>query len=270
MRVAVLCHSRGPGLFTERYYMADVGRLLRADGVDVVEVRGIRDDVQADVAVLHVDLTRVPDEYRDYLKRFPVVVNGALFDISKRFVSTQLVSRGDGWEGPVIVKANRNCGGIPEARIEKRGRLPRCRPFRDYVVLQSVADVPDDVWADPSRVVEKFKPERVAGDGYRLRMWKFCGDAETVTFAYSHDPIVKGRKTHRREEVAPDVPQELREARARLGADFGKIDYAVSGGEVVLYDVNRTPTITRPIDEELPRLRAFADALRAMAERVAA
>ena len=37
------------------------------------------------------------------------------------------------------------------------------------------------------------------------------------------------------------VPEELRQTRRQLGFDYGKFDYGVVNGEVVLYDANRTP-----------------------------
>ena len=38
------------------------------------------------------------------------------------------------------------------------------------------------------------------------------------------------------------VPEVLRAERERLGFDFGKFDFVVHEGEVVLLDANRTPT----------------------------
>lgn len=259
-RVLVLVHQHG-SLTAERYYMREVAELLRADGVEVVVAHGPSRCVPADLAVLHVDLTKVPPDYVRALQQYPRVVNGALLDISKRSISSELVTRGNGYEGPVIVKSDSNCGGVAEAVVARRRGL-RSR-VHGYQVFGRCCDVPQGVWSDPALVVERFLPERVFGGLYRLRLWKFCGDAETLTYCYSHDPIVKGSNVFRREErPTTEVPELLRSVRARLGADFGKFDYATFNGETVLFDVNRTPTITRPQDEELPRIRAFADALK--------
>ena len=43
---------------------------------------------------------------------------------------------------------------------------------------------------------------------------------------------------------------ELRRIRAELGFDFGKFDYGVIGDEVILYDINRTPTASAQIAPE--------------------
>ena len=37
------------------------------------------------------------------------------------------------------------------------------------------------------------------------------------------------------------VPEQVLRLRHHLGIDYGKIDYAIHNGEVVIYDVNRTP-----------------------------
>lgn len=55
----------------------------------------------------------------------------------------------------------------------------------------------------------------------------------------SPDPVVKFRGVMERTD--DPVPDELRRVRARMGFDYGKFDYGIVDGEVVLYDVNRTP-----------------------------
>jgi hypothetical protein len=46
-----------------------------------------------------------------------------------------------------------------------------------------------------------------------------------------------------RRELVPEEPDELREIRRSLGFDFGKFDYSIVNGRVVLYDRNRTPSV---------------------------
>lgn len=55
----------------------------------------------------------------------------------------------------------------------------------------------------------------------------------------SLSPVVKLGRTL--EPISDPVPPELREARRRLGFDYGKFDYGIVDGSMVLYDVNRTP-----------------------------
>jgi hypothetical protein len=60
------------------------------------------------------------------------------------------------------------------------------------------------------------------------------------------------------------VPDELREMRKSLGFDFGKFDYAIVDGRVVLYDANRTPAVGNFSREQfMPRIRLLAEGLNA-------
>jgi hypothetical protein len=43
-------------------------------------------------------------------------------------------------------------------------------------------------------------------------------------------------------EVLAEPWPGIREIRKKLGFDYGKFDYVVQSGNVVLFDVNRTPT----------------------------
>jgi hypothetical protein len=203
---------------------------------------------QADVAVLHVDLSVIPGRYVQALAAFDRVVNGAALDIRKRQVSRNLVAPGDGWDGPVIVKTDLNCGGMPEhAALQTAQRLgarvdlaavPMAFMSGAYPILPRAADVPAAVWEQPGLVVERFLPERDP-HGFALRAWTFFGARERCTRYVATGPIVKSENVIAREPVS--VPDEMRAERARLGFDFGKFDFAVHDGRAVLYDANRTP-----------------------------
>ena len=270
--VAILVH-RDDDFEGTGYFLAAFAALWRAQGIRVAVLRGAGEHLPADLAFLHVDLTVVPRPYRALAARYPRVVNGAVADISKRRVSAHICRRGDGWDGPVIVKTNRNYGGNKEAeKARRRGgwaggllawrdRLPwywRGRlDLGEYRVLERAADLPLACWLNPSLVVERFLPER-DGEFYCLRTWVFLGDRETNSLSWSRHPVVKSQNVVRREPVA-DVPAELREARRRLGFDFGKFDYAVVDGRAVLYDANRTPALGSFTPEQLmPRVRHLA------------
>src|SRR5690606_38165328 len=122
----------------------------------------------------------------------------------------------DDWDGPVIVKTNRNFGGRPERRL-KLGRLglalhpdtwiPRggwrhrtaLVPDR-YPIFESIKDVPGGVWDNPSLVVERFCPER-EGDLYVVRTLSFFGDRWVNRRRLSPTPIVKASNVISAEEV---------------------------------------------------------------------
>jgi hypothetical protein len=254
-------------------FIGELARIWRANGIEVVEQRGLARNPDADLAILHINLTTIPKPYRDFLARYGRNLNGQVSDISKRRISRQLVHFGDCCDGPVIVKTNNNYFGLAEESLASRSfatkrlaaALRRRLPWAftaslgktGYRIFPSHRDVPWAVWCNPDLVVERFLPER-SGEFYCVRTWLFFGDRESNSICYSEEPIVKGDNVVRRVPV-PDIPQDLRRMRQELGFDFGKFDYAVVDGRTVLYDTNWTPTLG-PFSrtEYEPRLRDFA------------
>src|SRR5579883_2191811 len=273
--VAILIHAQGT--FEDGgYFLGPIAQAWREMGWQVSVQQGPKPVLAADLAILHVDLTQVPAEYLDVVECYPKVLNGRVADISKRKISAQLVQRGDGYDGPVIVKTSCNFGGSREADLARQGhslgrylraawrRLPwSCRaelPASDYRIFDSARKVPLAVWFNPAFVVERFLPERHE-EFYCLRTWVFLGDKETNSLSYAREPIVKSERVVRR-EVVSEIPEELRKVRRELGFDFGKFDYAIVDGEVVLYDVNRTPTLGNFSEEQYrPRARHLAEGI---------
>lgn len=198
-----------------------------------------------DAALLHVDATVAPLDYARLGADFPCAVNFAALDLSKRKVSDAVLAPYDAWDGPVIIKSNLNFGGQPERmhnRIAKRRHRPLPHPGASftpaYTVLNHKGEVASAVWSDPTRVVERFIPERV-GEGYAMRVCLFMGAYERCMRHISRSPIIKAANTLRIEPV--DVHPALREKRRRLGFDYGKFDYVEHDGEAILLDANRTP-----------------------------
>lgn len=264
--MAILVHQH-ERLDEPRYFLHEIAELWRAEGLDVRVVPGVRSRIDARLAILHVDLTVTPAGYARLVERYPRVLNGAVTDISKRRISADVLGRRDRYPGPVIVKTDRNYGGRPERRLAQRAqprreavrtwrdRLPW--PYRaiwtgDYPIFESVDRVPRAVWFNPAFVVQPFLPERRDGL-WCLRTWMFLGDASTHSLSYSESPIVKSHTVVRR-EVLDEVPAELQDIRNRLGFDYGKFDYALVDGRVVLYDTNRTPALGG-----LPEARSMAN-----------
>ena len=106
--------------------------------------------------------------------------------------------------------------------------------------------------------MEPFLPER-QDDLYCLRTWMFFGAREKAAISFSTSPVVKRANTIRAEFV-PDVPEVIREARRRLGFDYGKFDFVIHQGRPVLLDANSTPACS---GQSNPRLDAIADELAA-------
>jgi hypothetical protein len=238
-----------------------------AMGCTVDVMRGTRQQRRADLMIPHVDLTITPQAYVDLLRAYPNVVNRYVADISKSRISTHLIARNDPYTGPVIVKTDRNYGGVPERLLFPPSRFRPSRwawsarrligkvlgtdlrrvawryvesmPPDAYPVFPSVRDVPNGVFENTNLVVERFLPE-IADGLYCLRYYYFFGSAGiNLLFRSKEKRIVKAETALNVEEVP--MPTELDSMRGKLGFDYGKFDYALRDGRVVLFDVNPTP-----------------------------
>lgn len=271
-RLAIYTGRGNP--LTRHHLLSFVCDRWRSAGVEIALLDDPGQRIDADGAILHVDATRRGPAYDALLGHYPLVINGRVRDISKRRISGQLVTRASAFGGPVIVKTDNNCFDQPDSRVRRAGSLmtrvharlaDRLRPLRtrirrsgSYPVYASVRDVPRTVWRDRDLVVEQFLPER-QGDLYCLRTWVFFGARERVSLSVSADPVVKRANTIRSEFIA-GVPDAIREARRRLGFDYGKFDFVLHRGNPVLLDTNSTPGCS---GRASPRLDAIADELAA-------
>jgi hypothetical protein len=264
--VVILTHPTD-GFADRRYLVKLLIPRWEALGVRVVVSSDARAIVHADLALLHVDLSVVPEDYRRLVDRYRHVLNGRVIDIRKRRFSQLLVDRSEGADpGPVIVKTDWNCGGWREfcrpiqsspmgallrrvgreeymclqlQRLEARRQWKKVRlVYGGYRLYRDRTLVPPGVWINPNLVVERFLAERDGSD-YCCRHWLFFGDREVHRLTRSADPMVK--LSGPPEPLAEPVPAELRSIRERLGFDYGKFDYGKVDGQIVLYDVNRTP-----------------------------
>jgi hypothetical protein len=251
-------------------------------GHQIELMRGIpRQRVKVDVLVPHVDLTVTPPDYIEYIEQFPVVVNQRMTDNSKRKVSQDILTSEDPWAGEVIVKTDKNFGGIPERVIRNvsEGRPLdeeiTQRPWRrvdqllpaEYPIFASIRDVPAGVWRNSNLIVEKFLPE--IEDGlYCNRVAIVMGDKVLCRRVYAKAKVIKGVKIERTEEVDP--PEELAAIRKRLGMDYGKIDFVVHEEGVHVFDMNNTPSGLNAPEVEAGIGRKLAPGLNAVIEAAAA
>lgn len=270
-QIGIFIHPRQK--FTQNSsWLGELAGIWKERGLGVRLIRGPQPGIQPDVVFNSVDLTKTPPEYLAYLERFPVVVNRRVTDISKRRISRHIVARPEDFDGPVIVKTDLNCNGIPEAAFASADRpkeAPRVRMdtawetrswLPTYPVLRSTRHVPAGVWSNPHLVVERFLPER-EGELFCIRTWLFLGEAERVARFFAKSPVIKSDTIVGRERLF-DVPDDLRRLRRELGFDFGKFDFAIVDGKAVLYDANRTPTLgVIPRSEIIPWLTRFSDGL---------
>lgn len=252
------------------YMVHHLAGFWREDGHHVRYLFGTRRFEPADIVLVHVNLSVVPDEYLGFAARYPHVLNGKIRDIRKSAISRNLVHPGDAWNGPVIVKSDLNYAGVPERYLRRtalerrwgiarsaRRRFNRLRgrsaPFeesRDYPVFGALADVPASLFESRDVVVEKFRPE--CEDGfYHVRIYQFLGDRSTCMRVGTRRPVVKSDPDARTEAVEP--APEVVAWRQELGLDYGKLDYVINNGEVVLLDVNKTTGASVYMDDERRR-----------------
>jgi hypothetical protein len=215
-----------------------VGSLIpywKKAGYKVIIQRGISCFTPADLLFVHIDLSLIPDDYQEFIKQYPVTVNGRVKDIRKRTISLNLISRNDDFDGQVIVKSNYNAKGIPEIKLLKSDAYKS--PFDDYIIFDRTAEVPNIYWDHPNVVVEKFLPER-EGDAYFMREYLFLGNEEVWIRLKSTKPIIKARTIVEYQNIDPDP--DVQHFRKQLGFDYGKFDYVVHDGTPILLDANKT------------------------------
>lgn len=253
MKILIL-HHRYDNFTSHGYLLYKLCSYWANQGHDILLARGANQSFpDADIAILHVDLTKVPDEYLDALKKYPIIINGNVQDISKDQYSDLIVTRDDLFEGEVIVKTNANYGGLFDYRVKNIGHnnpikrstlIPwsEVEYMTEYPTFKSIAHVPDDVWKNKNLIVEKFLPEETEENLYQLRLWVFLGEQEIHYMSTSHSKVIKGGNTISRKILAnEDVPEELRAIRKKLKFDYGKFDYGIHYGKPILYDANKTP-----------------------------
>jgi hypothetical protein len=270
--IAVLFHERAREADLGGYIVDHLAAFWREDGHEVVYLFGTKTATPADVILVHVDLSVVPDDYLRFAAQYPIALNHRVRDIRKSVTSRHVVRPGDGWDGPVIVKSDLNFGGNPERtvgqtrlqrglmRLAERVRASPIANREKYALFDHVDEMPPKLFTTKGIVVERFLPELENGL-YHLRMYQFLGDRWTCTRIASEQPVIRANVSVGVEQVEP--PAEVLTWREQLGIDYGKLDFVVHHGEVVLLDVNKTTGASRHMsDEALTRMRRhFAEGL---------
>jgi hypothetical protein len=252
MRLLILHHDRANLRRVETHYIFAFCPHWEKQGVEIVHRAGCANLPPADLVLLHVDLSVVPDRFTRALRDYPRVWNRNCLDIRKRHLPDRglMLSAPGDYAGPVIVKTDLNCGGGPERtlfrelkwtwdpqELLRNFRATRAPEGRDYPIYPSAAAVPAGVWRDPFRVVEKFLPER-EGDSYVVRWAYFCGARQMAFRSVSAGPVVRWSKGDIEQSIP--IPPAVAAYRERIGLDYGKIDYVEHEGRPVILDVNKT------------------------------
>jgi hypothetical protein len=284
-RIAVLFHENER--HATGYVIHHLAELWREDGHAVEYLFGTHEFVPADVVVVHVDLSVVPDEYLEFAARYPRAVNGSLRDIRKSQISRNLVGPDDDWDGPVIVKANLNFFGRPERDLAGERSLQdrmlqrwphlrrvhhvwnRLRPgggiaaaAERYRIFDRIGEVPSGWFSSGDIVVEKFVPEIEDGLFY-VRYFQVFGSRWRCHRLASRRRVIKAHHSIATRDAEPH--DELFEWQREYHLDYGKIDYVVHEGRPILLDLNKTTGTSpgfRSPEERAASRRHLADGIR--------
>ncbi|HKK15500.1 MAG TPA: hypothetical protein VJ981_02260 [Gammaproteobacteria bacterium] len=263
--IAILGHEFGYSPANQRYIISHLCRYWLQKGIDVKILKGIKRDVDADIILNHIDTTVTPDKYIDFMKKYKYRINSNVRNISKKLYSNNMLTQGDAYKGKVFLKTDANCGGEIDyfiRQVEKHGKpaINRTRQRNwssklfmnsyNYRLYENIDAVPEDAWKNDKLIVEKFLPEIVENNNYQVRYWYFFGNKEFNIGVQSDKPVVKGPNITKRYFI-DHIPDELRDYRSRFGFDYGRFDYSIVDGEVNLFDMNRTPTIGKSMQELL-------------------
>ena len=253
-RFVILFHESATEQTLKNYYITRLADHWREDGHDVIFCFGVSRAVPADLSIVHVDLSVVPDRYLEFARRYPIALNAKVRDIRKSTISRNLLRRDDVYDGRVIVKSDLNYAGAPERFLEPDGPGAVSLPSRliawyqrtkslkldsplDYRIYENLQQVPRRYFEQKDLVVEKFLPETDNGL-YCTRNFHFLGDSMACIRRKGRHPIVNSSTYVEVERVDPHP--EIVAMRESLGFDYGKFDYVVVDGRVVLLDVNKT------------------------------
>lgn len=240
-RIVILVHERTLPKHRALYFVSQLAMLWAKRGIELRVMRGPGRRVRGDLLFVHVDLSCVPEEYLAITPLYRVSVNARARDIRKSTISRNLLGPDSDWEGPVIVKTDLNCAGVPEGRYmgtRGLGMPTRFKASSEYPIYPHRSEVPREFLRHPGLVVEKFLPE-MEGGSYCLRSYNFLGEAEDCFRVYSESPIVNMASISRMEKI--EVDPAIRTLRRELNFDYGKFDYVVHDGQAILLDANKTP-----------------------------
>jgi hypothetical protein len=251
--IAVLFHEKDTPSSIQQYLITYYTKFWHEKGTRVVALYGLTRYVPADLIVVHVDLSVVPEPYLEFAARYPIVVNGKIRDIRKSCISRNLVDGDSEYQGPVIVKSDCNYAGMPERRYLPQQTNQAESLFSDplgYLIYPCYTDIPPDILQRHGIVLEKFLPEIEEGL-YHIRFYNFLGNRGNCMRIASQSPVVHIDHSVKVEQIPFDP--RIEKLRQELNFDYGKFDYVVRGDEVVLFDANKTTGFVGRTDDPMMR-----------------
>ena len=263
--IHVIWHRRARRLSPDRCAVEQYAEHWRRAGWTVRHLFGVPGiwHRMAKLTLMHVDLSVVPKKYVKwalFASQQSLVWNAQIHDIRKSQVSPNLLFPEDDWAGRVIVKTDRNFGASPEGaqRFSVKKKVWRDAGYpakREYLVKDSLADVPGWAWRSPHWVVERyFEDQETASSMWTLTI--MGTEMELVRFSTeSQDANDRSRYT---EWEVHEVDDELRKMVSDLRIDYGRLDLFRVANKWELLDVNKTPG-QYPRQDAAPDRKAFYD-----------
>ena len=141
--IALIFHENERMQILHKYAIWHLAQIWQQENYKIYYLFGTKKYITADLAILHVDLSVVPELYIDFAGRYPAVLNVKIRDIRKSTFSTNRVTLDEGYEGRVIVKSNLNFAGQPELRLQRTSlSLLTIRIARRLRALKSDGRIP--------------------------------------------------------------------------------------------------------------------------------
>jgi len=258
-RIAVLFHEKESPRSVRRYVVDALAQIWREQGHQVVYLFGTRVWEPADIILVHIDLSVIPQNYLVFARRYPIALNAWVSDIRRTNYSKLIISNDCKYHEPVILKTNLNYSGIPEVHLGKWRFLKRMykRVIRNYSnrVFPNTYSVPFPLRRMPGLILEKFLPEKENGL-FVVRNYQFLGNRGTAMKLLGREPVVKGRTSIAMVPIDPNP--EIVRLRAQMRFDYGKFDYVMHDGSAILLDANKTTgALSMTLTPELLSMRRF-------------
>lgn len=265
-RVAILGNSGQPSR-SSGHLIGLLAEQWRQNGIEVIELTGPSRFVEADLLLLHLSRPLVPEDYRRFAAQYPVTFNAGATDLRKNLYADGLLKADAAYRAPVIVKPVDRYASMSSARPASRGVFgfrPRAGTAAaasndNARIYSSLADVPAEKFS-ADYIVQKFVPEEQNGR-YALRQYFFLGDRHFISLQTSGAAIIHSSAPLSLDAWTP--PQVLLDLRAKLGLDYGRIDFVMHEGRPFVLGATRSPglpAMAEPSNVPPPYLR-LAEAL---------
>lgn len=238
--IAILFHEAQAAAEIHNYLITYYAKIWQSCGARIVLLLGIGKFVPADLIVVHVDLSVVPEEYLTFAARYPIAVNGQVRDIRKSAISQNLLTQGCDYRGPVIVKSDCNYAALPEKQLYPNALNLAEQLFKSplgYKVYEDFSQVPEPLTRMPGIVIEKFLPE-IKNGLYHVRFYNFLGNKGNCMRIAATAPVVHISHAVAVEQIPFDP--RIEQLRRAYNFDYGKFDYVERDGQIILFDANKT------------------------------